>query len=114
LLTRQRYADSERINRERISLDNLDVAILSKINDLADSCEVKPYEFLGTLDRSKKVSGCGVIFTIPAETSPEQQRKVQDMIDALGADKSGVLGGGEIAVVNAIDNALQRRPIWRR
>ena len=95
-------------------MDNLDVAILTKLNDLAERYEVKPYEFLATLDRSESVSGCGVRLIIPAETSPQQQRKVQSMIEALGADKSGVLGGGEIAVIDAIDEALKRRPAIRR
>lgn len=98
-------------------LDNIDIAILTKLNELADRYGVKPYEFIATLDHSSEVRYMGVRFVVPAETDPRQETKIKRMLKSLGADLEpgvpdlrGVLKGGEIAVLKAIDAALSVAP----
>jgi hypothetical protein len=91
-------------------MDNLDVAILTKLNALADRHGLKPYEYVATLDRSAKSLGCAIRFETPAETGDHEAAKVRSMYTALGVDRTGMLHGGEIAVLDAIDHALSVAP----
>lgn len=91
-------------------LDSIDIAILTRINDLAARYGVKPYEFVATLDHSLEVSGMGVKFVVPGETGPRQEAKVKKMLESIGVDDMGVLKGGEKAVIDAIDAAFNVAP----
>jgi hypothetical protein len=91
-------------------MDNIDVAIFSKLNALAERHGIKPYEYVATLDRSPESLGCAIRFATPAETGDHQAAKVRSMYTALGVDRDGMLHGGEIAVLDAIDHALSVAP----
>jgi hypothetical protein len=93
-----------------VSMDNVDVAILTRLNDLADRHGLKPYDYIATLDNGQDMDGCGLRFTIPCETSAEQEGKARKMFMVLGVDESGVFKGGEKAVIDALDQALQLAP----
>src|SRR6059058_5400318 len=92
------------------NLDNNDIAVLTRINELAARYGLKPYHFVATLDNSREVDGLGVRFVVPAETDVPHEAKVKKMMHSLGVDPHGILKGGEIAVIDAIDAALQRAP----
>ncbi len=91
-------------------MDNIDFAVLSKIQDLGNRFGIKAYEFIATLDHSTAVTGMGVKFEIATETSEPQAARARGMLDAIGVDKNGVLKGGEIAVIDALDAALLKAP----
>jgi hypothetical protein len=95
-------------------MDNIDIAILSRLDQLSERHGLKPYDYVATLDNGAAMLGCGLIFKIPGETSNKQRAKVQNMLNALGVDKEGVLKGGEKAVIDAIDHALGIAPRLRR
>jgi|HubBroStandDraft_1064217.scaffolds.fasta_scaffold1133148_1 hypothetical protein len=91
-------------------MDNIDIAILHRLNDLADRYGIKPYEFVASLERSRGSDGCAVTFAIPGETRAAQMQRVRQMYSSLGVDGNGTLGGGEIVILDAIDHALQIAP----
>ncbi len=91
-------------------MDNIDVAILTRVNELALCHGVKPYEFIATLSNDPDTDFYGVAFQIPGETSDEQRAKVRRMLSSLGVDDAGILKGGEITVINALDSAIQGAP----
>lgn len=91
-------------------MDNIDVATLTKVNDLAKAYGVKPYEFVAAISKSLDMRGHGLTFQIPGETSNQQRAKVEQMLKSIGVDDKGVLKGGEIAVIDALDGALERAP----
>jgi hypothetical protein len=74
-------------------VDNIDVAILMRVNELAERHGVKPYEFIATMNQG--TDGCRMTFEIPAETVSQQD---------------GVLSGGESAIIDTLDSALRRAP----
>ncbi len=91
-------------------MDNIDVATLTRVNDLAQAYGVKPYEFVATISKSLDMEGHGLAFQIPGETNKKQRAKVEQMLQSIGVDDKGILKGGEIAVIDALDAALQRAP----
>ena len=52
----------------------------------------------------------GVKFEIPVETSESQEARVREMLQIIGVDGDRVLKGGEIAVIDTLDNALEMAP----
>jgi hypothetical protein len=94
-------------------LDNIDIAILTKVNELADRFGIKPYEFTATLRHDLEVNGRGLKFIIPGETSDLRSLPVKKMFATLQVDASGLLKGGEIALINALDQALEQAPKQR-
>lgn len=99
------------------SLDNINIAILIKLNELADRYGVKPYEFVATFDHSPEMQYMGVHFVVPGETDSRQETKIKKLLKSLGVEiesgvpeVKGILKGGEIAVLKAIDAALSVAP----
>jgi hypothetical protein len=91
-------------------IDNIEIAVLTKLNELAARFGLKPYHFIATLESSSEMNGLGVRFVVPAETGQTQEKLVRKMIATLGADPRGVLTGGEIAVIDALDRAVGVAP----
>ena len=91
-------------------MDNIDFAVLSKIQELTNRFGIRPYDFIATLDHSPEVGGMGVKFEIPVETSESQEARVREMLQIIGVDGDRVLKGGEIAVIDTLDNALEMAP----
>lgn len=92
--------------------DNIDFAVLSRIQELSERFGLKPYDFIATLDHSKSASNLamGIKFENMAD-GPEPEKRVKQMFNALGMDESGgVLQGGEKKVIDALDHALSVAP----
>jgi len=99
-------------------LDNIDVAILTKYNELAARFGIKSYECLATLGHGHEMHGRGLSFVVPAETDDQRMPAIKTMLSTLGVsiDNSshvGILKGGEIAVIDALDHALSLAPKQR-
>ena len=91
-------------------MDNIDFAVLSKIQDLGSRFGLKAYHFIATLDHSGATSGLSVTFEMPSETDDPERKRVNAMLKTIGVDKDDVLKGGEIAIINALDAALLKAP----
>ena len=99
-------------------MDSIDFAVLTKVQDLVERFGLRPYDIVATLDHSmdEPVVGMGVRFQIMADdarTNAEHtriERQGKKLLDSLGIANGGTLGGGEIAVIDALDAALHKSP----
>jgi len=92
-------------------MDNIDFAVLSKIQELGERFGLKPYDFIATLDHSKDKDtlGMGVSFENMAD-GDDADARVRNMLKVVGVDANGVLQGGEKKVIDALDHALTIAP----
>ncbi len=102
-------------------IDNIEIAILTKVNELAEKCGLKPYEFVAVVESPgpgewKDVEMEGVTTLSFDGVFPGQQieKRVDAMCKALGVGKDGTLRGKDSAIIDALDHALQRLPTRRR
>ncbi len=101
-------------------MDNIDFAVLSKIEELGNRFGLKPYELIATLDHTGdgKILGMGVRFEIQTDftglgdgrTEEMVESRANAMLKAIGVDEDKVLGGGVKAVIDALDAALLKAP----
>lgn len=99
-------------------MDSVDFAVLTKVQDLTERFGLKPYEVLATLDHSHQEPSVGMgvkfeVITDHAKTRPEVDRiekRAAEMLKTLGVENGAILGGGEKAVLDALDAALQKAP----
>ncbi len=87
-------------------IDNVDIAILTKVNELAERRGIQPYDFIATIQRNEE-RGYSVVFEVPAVGAREKQ--FEKMLDDLGADE-GQLTGSLETIVAALDRALRQSP----
>ncbi len=91
--------------------DNCTVAILSKVNELAERYGLKPYEFITTYREHDK-DAAGNSATVSFGCGPADERSLarfEEMLQNLGAE-GWELSGTERTVYEALENALQRAP----
>jgi hypothetical protein len=99
--------------------DNITIAIYAKLNELAERHGLKPYDFVATV-RSGPGDDMALAFEWPAEhhprpggsrppQTPNKGERYDRMLRDLGIpERSSVLVGTDAAIVDALDNALQR------
>jgi|SRR5665213_2104783 len=95
-------------------LDNVDVAVLTKVNELAERHGLKPYDFIATFKHSEK--GYTLDFECPASGNDLREERFDKMLAAIGitvTDKA-TLSGKPAQVIDALDNALEHAPRTRR
>jgi hypothetical protein len=93
-------------------LDNLDVAILTKLNDLAERRGIKPYDFVATLHWDEEEKIHVIRFDVPAAGDRLKEERFEKMLLDLGivADDRAALKGSAANVVDALDHALSLSP----
>lgn len=91
-------------------MDNIDFAVLDRLDQLAARYGIKPYDFVATLDHSRIAGGMGLTFVVPAETSHEAASRVNAMLKGLGVRTDSRLGGGERHLIDVLDSALLNAP----
>jgi hypothetical protein len=100
--------------RRRALVDNQDVAVMTKLNDLAERHGLKPYDFLANLKPTAE--SYALDFEIPASGNALREERYEKMLSDLGIgddDKSSMTG--EMSdIIDAIDNALKIAPRRRR
>src|SRR5689334_16079919 len=98
----------------RNMLDNWSVAVLSRVNDLADRYGIKPYEFtavLGIKDATHSETEYVLRFE---DCHSGKEFQYDKMLRAVGLsfDGDSELWGQE-AILNALDTALRQAPQQR-
>lgn len=99
-------------------MDNIDFAVLTKIQELTERFGLKPYELIATLDHSMNppIYGMGVKFDVMtdhAKTDSDYDRiekRATEMLKSIGVRDGETLGGGEKDVLDALSAALQKAP----
>ena len=94
-------------------LDNNDVAILTKVNDLAERHGIKPYDFVASV-RDSAADGTSetiLAFEVVPNSNTGKQAQFFKMLDSIGAgQKTGRLEGTAKHIINALDHALHVAP----
>jgi len=95
-------------------LDNVDVAILSKVNALAERRGLKPYDFVATVKSGGDESDTALTFEVPASGNALREERFAEMLHDLGisADRSQLRGTPE-QLIDALDHALTISSRWR-
>ncbi len=91
-------------------LDNVTVAIFTKLNELAARHGLKPYDFVAT-----QKEGPGAEIMLDFEVHPtgniRKEQRYHKMLRELGIpDDSHILQGQAHQIIDALDKALQRAP----
>lgn len=94
-------------------LENCHIAILTRVNDLADRFGLKPYEFVAVLDNTRD-EYIALRYEVPVSGDAAKERRFSGMLQLLGVgDESNELRGDYIELVEALDKALQLAPKQR-
>ncbi len=104
-----RYGDDSGVR-----MDNIDVAILMKLNELAERHGLKPQDFLAN---TVHLEGAGTVLLFEGSPSePDEEKKFKAMLGSLGMNEHDQLGqqGGYVEILNALDHALSIAPNSRR
>lgn len=99
-------------------LDNLDVAILTKLNDLAERHGLRPYDFVATIrfeEGPGSEDGQHVLeFECPASGNALREERFERMLSSLGVtvtdERGAVLAGTPAHIIDALDHALSLAP----
>jgi hypothetical protein len=92
-------------------IDNQDVAIFSKVNDLAKQWGLKPYDFVATVRPTEEPTRSILSFEVPAQGNALREERFSKMLHAIGADLStGTLEGTPMHIIDALDEALRHAP----
>jgi hypothetical protein len=97
------------IDHKPIEIDHVDMAILSKVNELAAGYGIKPHQFGISYFRS---TGAGKHARLSFDTVDEAaEAKSFRMLDALGLDGNYTLLEGTVGeVIDALDAAIDLLP----
>jgi hypothetical protein len=92
-------------------LDNNDVAILTKLNDLAERRGLKPYDFVAETRWDESRQNYTLAFEVPAQGSALREERYGKMLTDLGiTSDSSSLSGPTETIIDALDHALSRTP----
>jgi hypothetical protein len=98
-------------------LDNIEIAVLTKLNELAERRGLKPYDFVATYGLDNATEQFVLRFEFPASGNPVREERFDKMLHDLGIviGASVKLTGTPEKIVDALDHALDLspKPRWR-
>jgi len=99
-------------------LDNQNVAVLSRVNELAERHGLKPYDFVATSKFEEDDTGISqhvLEFEVPAQGNALREERYDRMLKDIGIVQGdrAVLRGDAATIIDALDNALQLAPRQR-
>jgi hypothetical protein len=95
-------------------LDNCDIAILTKLNDLAERYGLKPYDFVATVRDDPNAPTSILRFEAPVQGNTLREERYEKMLQSLGIGADGVLNAPHSQIIDTLDTALQNAPRPRR
>jgi hypothetical protein len=90
-------------------IDNLDVAILTKVNDLAERHGFVPTDFVATIQDDDAGRTVLAYETAP-DADRDKERRFDAMLDSIGVSKDGTLVGASEEIYAALTAALAKAP----
>lgn len=90
-------------------IENITVAVLTKVNQLAERYGLKPYDFVAEYHVHTDKPENELCFTV-APKSEVKQKILESMMDALGVNEDGALLATDQVIIDALDNAMRRAP----
>lgn len=101
-------------------LDNVDVAVLTKVNELAERYGLKPYDFVASFQFEEDANGTRHVLSYdsPAHGNALREERFDMMLNALGItpsdERGAVLAGNVAKIIHALDDALEHAPRSRK
>lgn len=90
-------------------IDNIEVAILGKVNQLAEHYGLKAYDFVAAVVDSNGSDATALHFEIPAQGNALRQERFDSMCRSLGVNEDGSMTGAA-HIIDSLDTALERAP----
>jgi hypothetical protein len=91
-------------------LSNVDIAILTKLNDLAERYGLKPSDFVATVRNDPEGPDTILRFEADAQGNALREERYGKMLAALGVDAAGYLRASDEHIIDTLDTALQNAP----
>lgn len=95
-------------------MDNQDVAVLTRVNELAERHGLKPYDFVATFKIEEGTKGITHVleFEVPAQGNALREERYDRMLKDIGIGQGdeAVLKGDTATIIDALDTALQLAP----
>src|SRR5262245_58792387 len=91
-------------------LNNIDVAILTTLNELARRYGLRPTDIVATVRDDNNEYKSVLYFEVPAQGNALREERYGKMLQALGVSCDGVLKGTDEHILDALDNALRHTP----
>jgi hypothetical protein len=95
-------------------LDNQDVAVLTRVNELAERHGLKAYDFVATSKLEEDDTGITHVleFEVPARGNALREERFDRMLKDIGIMQGdeAVPRGDTATIIDALDNALQLAP----
>src|SRR5262245_23637834 len=92
-------------------LDNVQIAILSKVNELADRFGIQPHEFVAVVDNASDQANMILRYDVPPAEKSGKKDAFDRMLDLLAISRAGhELKGTPQQILVALDGALDVAP----
>lgn len=96
-------------------LDNIDIAILTRVNELAARHGLKPYDFVAVARSEENAAGDSrfvLDFETPASGNALREERYASMLRDLGVitGDEAVLSGSYQHIIDSLDKALEIAP----
>jgi hypothetical protein len=93
-------------------VDNIDIAIMTKLNELADRFQIKAYDYVAVVRLSNQEQDSVLSFEAFPAGDTAKERRFDDMLKALNVDEHSELRTAK-GIIDALDSALSRAPRLR-
>jgi hypothetical protein len=91
-------------------LDNIQIAILIKVNELAERHGIKPYQFCAVV-RIEDPSHISLSFEVPVSGDSANVKRFNKMLDQIGfGEDTHTLMGSDKQIIDALDKAIHHAP----
>lgn len=94
-------------------IDNQDIAILTRVNELAERFGMKPYDLTAQVNYNDKTNQSELEFTTVAKAATSQAEAMLDAIAGPKGMSGGVLSGEVKEIIDALDQAIAKAPRLR-
>ncbi len=92
-------------------IDNIDVAILTKVNELAERRGLKPSDFVASVYNGEELEDNSLRFEVPPSGNALKVERFGKMLEDLGVGSdSNTLKGTAGSIIDALDYALSISP----
>lgn len=96
-----------------VPVDNQDLAVLMKVNELAERHGLKSYDFVAVFKSTGEASHQYELhFEVPASGNALREERFDKMMKDLGtgAYETGILKGETSDIIDALDKAIAKSP----
>jgi hypothetical protein len=85
--------------------DNTEIAILTKLNELAERFGLTPCDFVATVQGDKELH-----FEIPAQGNMLRQARFEKMLRLIGVNDEGIMTGTRADIWSTLNEAVRNSP----